>query len=193
MADNLIKGVGLMNGLEKNVGSSLAGAGAGLAANYLGQGITSLMGDSRLGRAVGQGVSTGLGTVGGAALSNLAKTGTFTTNLGKLNINPYALGMSVAGSALGAATGPSKEYGGRHGNITQTMDTIYDLASMGVNAIPGGQIISGAMVLNKGLSNIFGSTDGMTVQDAIIGSAFMPAPIKWLNMWGSSKTGTFDN
>lgn len=93
MADNLIKGVGLMNGLEKNVGSSLAGAGAGLAANYIGQGITSLMGDSRLGRAVGQGVSTGLGTVGGAALSNLAKTGNFTTNLGKLNINPYALGM----------------------------------------------------------------------------------------------------
>jgi hypothetical protein len=73
------------------------------------------------------------------------------------------------------------------------MDTIYDLTSMGVNAIPGaGQIISGAMVLNKGLSNIFGSTDGMTVQDAILGSAFMPAPVKWLNMWGSSKTGTFD-
>jgi hypothetical protein len=118
MADNLIKGVGLTEGLSKNVGSSLAGAGAGLAANYLGKGITSLMGDSRLGRATGQGISTGLGTVGGAALSNLAKTGTFTTNLGKLNINPYALGMSVVGSALGAATDSSKEYGGRHGNIT---------------------------------------------------------------------------
>ena len=194
MADNLIKGVGLTEGLSKDVGSSLAGTGAGLAANYIGKGITSLMGDSRLGRATGQGISTGLGTVGGAALSNLAKTGTFTTNLGKLNINPYALGATVLGSSLGAATGPSKEYGGRHGNITQTMDTIYDLASMGVNAIPGaGQIISGAMVLNKGLSNIFGSTDGMTVQDAILGSAFMPAPVKWLNMWGSSKTGTFDN
>jgi hypothetical protein len=49
------------------------------------------------------------------------------------------------------------------------------------------------MALNKGLSNIFGSTDGMTTQDAILGSAFMPAPVKWLNMWGSSKTGTFNN
>jgi hypothetical protein len=49
------------------------------------------------------------------------------------------------------------------------------------------------MALNKGLSNIFGSTDGMTKQDAILGSAFMPAPVKWLNMWGSSKTGTFNN
>jgi len=36
-----------------NAGASLAGTGAGLAANYLGQGITSAMGDSRLGRAVG--------------------------------------------------------------------------------------------------------------------------------------------
>jgi len=47
------------------------------------------------------------------------------------------------------------------------------------------------MVLNKGLSNIFGSTDGMTTQDAILGSAFMPAPVKWLNMLGASTTGTF--
>ena len=194
IADNMLKGTALTEGLKQNLGASLAGAGAGIAANYLGQGITSAMGDSRLGRAVGQGISTGLGTIGGTALSNLAKTGAFTTNLGKLNINPYALGMSVVGSALGSATGPSKEYAGRYGNITKTMDTIYDVASVGVNFIPGaGQLISGAMVLNKGLSNIFGSTDGMTVQDAILGSAFMPAPVKWINMWGSSKTGAFAN
>jgi len=68
------------------------------------------------------------------------------------------------GSAIGAAAGPSKEYAGRYGNITQTMDTIYDVASVGVNAIPvAGQAISGFMALNKGLSNIFGSTDGMCV------------------------------
>lgn len=102
--------------------------------------------------------------------------------------------MGIAGAAIGAATGPSKEYAGKYGGITQTMDTVYDLAQVGVNAIPGaGQIISGAMALNKGLSNVFGSTDGMTVQDAILGSAFMPAPVKWLNMWGASKTGTFND
>jgi len=49
------------------------------------------------------------------------------------------------------------------------------------------------MVLNKGLSNLFGSTSGMTVQDAILGSAFMPAPVKWLNMAGATTTGTFNN
>jgi len=49
------------------------------------------------------------------------------------------------------------------------------------------------MALNKGLSNIFGSTDGMTKTDAILGSAFMPAPVKWLNMAGASTTGSFNN
>jgi hypothetical protein len=58
---------------------------------------------------------------------------------------------------------------------------------------PVGAIIGGGMALNKGLSNVFGSTDGMTVQDAILGSAWMPAPVKWVNMWGSSKTGDFFN
>ena len=187
IGDNLLKGAALTKGLGINAAASLAGAGAGLAANYMGQGITSLMGDSRLGRAVGQGFATGAGTIGGAALQG-AITGT--TSI----INPYALGMQVLGSALGAATGPSKEYAGKYGGITQGLDIGYDTLALGANFIPGaGQLISGGMILNKGLSNIFGSTDGMTVQDAILGSAFMPAPVKWLNMAGASRTGSFNN
>ena len=207
LTTNLMKGQALTQGLGRNMGGSLAGAGAGLAANYIGQGISSMMGDSRLGQAIGSGVATGLGTIGGTALSGAitgvkvgtgAAAQTLTGAAGATkalsSINPYALGASVLGSAIGAAAGPSKEYAGKYGNITQTMDTVYDIAQVGVNAIPGaGQIISGAMALNKGLSNIFGSTDGMTKTDAILGSAFMPAPIKWLNMWGSSTTGTFNN
>ena len=213
MTNNIIKGTALTEGLGKNMGGSLAGAGAGIAANYLGQGITSALGDSRLARGIGAGVATGLGTVGGTVLGNLASTGSilgkssalFGSTANTLNaageitkygaaINPIGLGMSVVGSALGSALGPSKEYAGKYGNITQTMDTVYDVATVAANAIPvAGQIVSGAMALNKGLSNIFGSTDGMTKTDAILGSAFMPAPVKWLNMWGSSKTGTFNN
>lgn len=206
MANNILKGEMLTEGLSQNVGSSLAGAGAGLAANYIGQGINSLGGNSMLSRGIGQGVATGLGTIGGTALSNLINYGSVAgktlSNGSKVGligkgagaINPYGLGMTVVGSALGSAFGPSKEYAGKYGNITQTMDTVYDVATAAANFIPGaGQIISGAMVLNKGLSNIFGSTDGMTKTDAILGSAFMPAPVKWLNMWGSSKTGTFGN
>ena len=102
--------------------------------------------------------------------------------------------MGIAGTALGAAMGPSKEYGGKYGGITQGMDMAYDTIQTAINFVPGwGQIASGAMALNKGLSNIFGSTSGMTVQDAILGSAFMPAPVKWVNMIGAKTTSTFDN
>ena len=222
MANNIIKGTSLTQGLGKNVGSSVAGAGAGLAANYIGKGITSVLGDSKLARGIGQGVATGLGAVGGQALGNLIKTGTasntLTDSIKAIKVfnaakktaegadaatkaakmagvaNLAGLGMTVAGTALGAAIGPSKEYGGKYGNITQIADTAYDAITAGVNFIPGaGQVISGALALNKGLSNLFGSTSGMTVQDAILGSAFMPAPVKWLNMWGASTTGTFNN
>jgi len=141
-----------------------------LAANYIGKGINSLGGNSMLSRGIGQGVATGLGTVGGTFAANLIKGSSaklfdsakfFDTAAGSLN--PYALGMSIAGSALGAALGPSKEYNGKYGSTTRTMDTIYDVAMAGANFIPGaGQAISGIMALNKGLGNLFGSTSGMT-------------------------------
>ena len=74
------------------------------------------------------------------------------------------------------------------------MDTVYDGVTAAANFIPGwGQLASGFMTLNKGLSNIFGSTSGMTKTDAILGSAFMPAPVKWFNMAGAHTTGGVDN
>jgi len=102
--------------------------------------------------------------------------------------------MSVVGAGLSAAFGPSKEYNGKYGHITKGMDAAYDAIQGAAGFVPGaGTLISGAMALNKGLSNVFGSTDGMSKQDAILGSAWMPAPVKWLNMAGASKTGAFGN
>ena len=209
MGSNLYKGQSLFEGVGQDAGQSLAGAGVGLLSNWAGQGITSAMGDSVLGRGVGAGASTALGSIGGQMVSNLFTNGSLLTHFqnGKAlfntggnwfksgaGLNPYALGMQVAGTALGAMTGPSKEYGGTYGNITRTMDSVYDAAMAGANFIPGvGQGISGIMALNKGLSNIFGSTDGMTKTDAILGSAFMPASVKWLNMAGAKTTDTFKN
>lgn len=221
LSTNLLKGTTLTEGLGQNVGESLAGAAVGIAGNLVGKGINSIGGDSMLSRGIGQGVATGIGTIGGQAVSNLFKgkdafqgikdsvgaikafkaakaAGTATdalrsaSNLAKWNL--AGIGGQIVGSGLQAAFGPSHEYGGKYGNITQGMDTAYDLIQTGIGFVPGwGTIASGAMALNKGLSNIFGSTDGMTKQDAILGSAFMPAPVKWLNMWGSSKTGNFNN
>lgn len=195
LANNVLKGQALTNGLSQNMGQSLAGAGVGLASNYLGKGISSLGGNSTLSKSLGAGASTFAGTVGGKVASNLLSTG----KVGQLfkgasAINPYGLTAQVAGSMLGAATGPSKEYGGKYGAITQIGDAAYDAATIAVNAIPGwGQLASGMMALNKGLSNVFGSSSGMTTQDAILGSAFMPAPVKWLNMAGAKTTSTFND
>lgn len=232
--DNIVKGHALTEGLAQNAAESLGGAAVGYSSNLIGQGINSLGGNSMLSRGVGQGVATGLGLVGGQAVTNLlngknafqglkdsfgaiktlkntrAALGAVGTN-GAVNISKEGLstmenaskmaklnlaGMAgqVVGSGLQAAFGPSDEYNGKYGNVTKTMDTVYDLAQTGVGFIPGvGTAISGAMALNKGLSNIFGSTSGMTKTDAILGSAFMPAPVKWLNMAGASTTGTFNN
>ena len=222
MATNLVKGQALTQGLGQNVGQSIQGAALGLGANLVGQGINSIGGDSRLSRGIGQGVATGIvnapGIINGiktlqatgkaikdakSALStaktagDIAKNQNMITNLkafkGAQLANLAGIGGQVLGTAIGAATGPSKEYGGKYGNITQTADMIYDLGTAAVGFIPGGQVLSGALALNKGLSNLFGSTDGMTVQDAILGSAFMPAPVKWLNMAGATTVGTFNN
>ena len=217
--NNIVKGENFLKGLDTDSLSTVAGSASGLTSNLIGQGISGMMGNSRLGKGIGQGVATGLGTVGGTVVNNLVKYGNISGKLGnglKLigtankageagknlfslrsaagQINPMGLATSVAGTALSAVTGPSKEYNGRYGNITRTMDSVYDGLTAASNFIPGvGQAVSGFMTLNKGLSNIFGSTDGMTKTDAILGSAFMPAPIKWVNMLGSSKTGTFNN
>ena len=196
LSNNILKGNALTQGLGQNVGSSVGGAASGLAANYIGKGITSAMGNNYMGRATGAGVSNALGTIGGTAATNIAKTGKIGSLFGKAagSINPYALAANVVGSALSAGNGPSKEYEGTYGKLTQGLDLAYDAAMIGVNAIPVfGQIISGAMALNKGLSNVFGSTSGMTVQDAILGSAFTPAPVKWTNMINAKTTSTFDN
>ena len=215
ITSNIIKGQSLFDGLKENTAESLGGAAVGYAGNLIGQGINSLGGNSMLSRGIGQGIATGIGTIGGQAISNLLNgkkafqniTDTFkalklkkageTVNgltKGAAVGNLAGIGGQIVGSGLQAAFGPSKEYGGKYGNITQGMDTAYDLVQSGIGFVPGfGTAASGIMALNKGLSNIFGSTDGMTKTDAILGSAFMPAPVKWLNMAGASTTSSFNN
>lgn len=195
VVNNIFKGESLMNGMGQSVGSSLAGAGAGMAANYIGKGISSLGGNSKLSRGIGAGFATGAGTLGGTMASNLVKGQSLFNGIKGMNTaNLVGLGASIVGSGLQAAFGPSKEYGGTYGNITKGMDTAYDLIQGAAGFIPGvGTAVSGLMALNKGLSNVFGSTSGMTRQDAILGSAFMPATVKWLNMAGAKTTDKFRN
>lgn len=223
IANNILKGNTLTQGLGQNVGQSLQGAALGTGANLVGRGINILGGDTKLSRGIGQGVATGLANAPGIikgvkqindlskqirqttqTINQLKEAGIATNGQGILDglkglkgaqlASLGGIGMGIAGTALGAAMGPSKEYGGKYGGITQGMDMAYDTIQAAINFVPGwGQIASGAMALNKGLSNIFGSTDGMTLQDSILGSAFMPAPVKWVNMIGAKTTSTFGN
>lgn len=174
--NNTIKKQILTDGLGKNALGSIKGTGIGLGSNLVGKSITSAMGNSKLGKFTGAASSSALSQVlsGGGSPINIA--------------------TSAVGAGLSSAFGPSREYQGKYGSITKGMDTAYD-AIQGVVGLTGpvGMGISAAMALNKGLSNVFGSTSGMTRQDAILGSAFMPAPVKWVNMAGAKTTDTFKN
>ena len=193
LSSNIMKGQFLTEGLGQDVGASLAGAAAGLAGNYIGRGISSLGGNSMLSRGIGAGTGTAIGSVGGTVLSNAVKGKALLTGLTN-GMSIGGLAGSVVGAGLQAAFGPSKEYAGKYGNLTRTADTIYDVVQSAAGFFgPVGALVSGGMALNKGLSNIFGSTDGMTKTDAILGSAFMGAPVKWLNMAGANTTGNFNN
>lgn len=191
MADNVIKGNALTYGLGKNVGSALSGTAAGLVGNAVGQGIESLGGHSRLSKGIGAGVSTGIGTVGGQILSNY-----FGGNgLSVGSINPVNLGMSVAGAALGAALGPSKEFAGEHGDITRGFDLAHNIISTTAGLFgPVGQTVSAALQLSKGAANLFGSTDGMTKTDATLAGIgeFIPL-VKWANTIGKKTTNSIGN
>lgn len=226
MSNNLLKpGVSLTQGLGQNVGASVAGAGLGIAGNYIGKGVTKALGNSRGGRFLGQGVASTIGGVGGmlagnaiqgtqgvlkglksakAAVNAVQQAGNVADGAqAGLNAAKFAAGANIAGiagqvvgSALESAFGKSHAYGGKYGKITQGMDTAYDMIQSGVSFIPGvGQLISGAMAINKGLTNAFGSTDGMTKQDAIFGSALNPLGFlgNWINMSGAQRTHTFNN
>ena len=107
--------------------------------------------------------------------------------------------MSILGSFadIGSSFLPKKsEYTGDKGNITETMDSVYDGISDAAMAFgPVGQILGGAMkggkLLSKGMNAIGGGTDGMTNTDAILGSSFLSlTPIGLINGFGGSTTKT---
>lgn len=143
--------------------------------------------------------------VGGLASSiyTAAKTGKALKNgLGGIK-NPKATKAGNTAAIIGAAADllgtflPEKsEYDGPKGDITQTMDTVYDgisdaaMAFGPVGALVGG-IMKGGSFLGKGMNALGGGTDGMTSTDAILGSSFLSiTPIGLINGFGGKKADT---
>lgn len=111
--------------------------------------------------------------------------------------------MGGIGATIGAASDlvgsfmPQKtEYGGAKGDITQTMDSVYDgisdaAMSFGPVGMLAGGIMKGGALLGKGLNALGGGTDGMTNTDAILGSSFLSlTPLGLINGFGGKKADT---
>lgn len=111
--------------------------------------------------------------------------------------------MGGIGATIGAASDlvgsfmPQKtEYDGAKGDITQTMDSIYDgisdaAMSFGPVGMFVGGIMKGGALLGKGVNALGGGTDGMTSTDAILGSSFLSlTPLGLVNGFGGKKTDT---
>lgn len=163
--------------------------------------VTNQIG-SRIGGKIGSTIS-GLGDVasGISALKNakniIKNAGSNATKVMKQG--KLGAGMSIAGSVADIASSflPEKsEYTGDKGNITETMDSVYDGISDAAMAFgPIGQMIGGIMkggkFLGKGMNAIGGGTSGMTTTDAILGSSFLSlTPIGLINGFGGSTTKT---
>lgn len=111
--------------------------------------------------------------------------------------------MGGVGATIGAASDlvgsfmPQKtEYDGAKGDITQTMDSVYDgisdaAMSLGPVGMLAGGIMKGGALLGKGLNALGGGTDGMTSTDAILGSSFLSlTPLGLVNGFGGKKADT---
>lgn len=111
--------------------------------------------------------------------------------------------MGGIGATIGAASDlvgsfmPQKtEYDGAKGDITQTMDSVYDgisdaAMSLGPVGMLVGGIMKGGALLGKGVNALGGGTDGMTSTDAILGSSFLNlTPLGLVNGFGGKKTDT---
>ena len=111
--------------------------------------------------------------------------------------------MGGIGATIGAASDlvgsfmPQKtEYDGAKGDITQTMDSVYNgISDAAMSLGPAGMLVGGIMkggaLLGKGVNALGGGTDGMTSTDAILGSSFLSlTPLGLVNGFGGKKTDT---
>ena len=109
------------------------------------------------------------------------------------NIMGYA---SMATDLIGGFMPEKDEYQGTYGDITQTMDSVWDTTADTLMSIPGwGTITGGAMkvagVLGDAVGALGGSTDGMTKVDAILGSSFLNlTPFGLINGFGGKNADT---
>lgn len=144
-------------------------------------------------------ITAGLGKIGSSTvnLSKMSKAaGGFKNLTGVQKTGGIAAIAGATADLIGGFMPQKDEYSGEKGDITQTLDTVYDSISDAAMAFgPVGMIVGGAMkvgsVLGKGLNALGGGTDGKTTTDAILGSSFLNlTPFGLINGFGGKKTDT---
>lgn len=104
--------------------------------------------------------------------------------------------VGAASDLVGSFMPQKTEYNGAKGNITQTMDSIYDgISDAAMFLGPAGMLTAGTWklraLLGKGVNALGGGTDGMTTTDAILGSSFLSlTPLGLVNGFGGKKADT---
>lgn len=112
------------------------------------------------------------------------------------NFRAWNSGLNLANTAFTGIFGEKDEYQGEKGDITQSMDSIYDsIQNLAGSFGTIGQFVSLGMGANKLLGNVANKlgagTSGMTTTDALLGSSFLQlTPIGLVNGFGGNKTNT---
>ena len=104
--------------------------------------------------------------------------------------------VGAASDMIGSFMPEKQEYSGPKGEITSTMDNVYDGISDAAMSIPGvgtlvGGIMKGGKLVGQLTNALGGGTDAMTSTDAILGSSFFNlTPIGLINGFGGKKSDT---
>ena len=174
-----MQGQNMANGVMNQLTSTFQPSGATQSSGFKDLFNSQNMGTtfSALGQIGGQvgGTAGNIMTGGsklGSSINNLVSQSNAAGGFNNLSLTGKTGGVgAVVGAAsdlIGSFLPEKTEYSGDKGNVTQTMDTVYDGISDAVMKIPVyGTLIGGAMkgaaLIGKGINAIGGGTDGMCV------------------------------
>lgn len=157
---------------------------------------TQLLGKVQADEAIADATKTPGWVSGNSTVNERSFSDKFSNSTFGKSFGVWSAGLDTANSMLTGILGEKSEYSGPKGELTKTLDTVYDNIADGLANVPvWGQaaslIMKGGKMLGTPINKMGGGTDGMTNTDAILGSAFFNlTPIGLINGFGGKKADT---